>query len=43
MPEQQKVYTVDELVSMILQKLNHERKDRADQKKTEDSGERKDV
>ena len=43
MPEQQKVYTVDELLSMILEKLNHERKDNADQKKTEDARERKAV
>jgi hypothetical protein len=43
MRERQKIYTVDELVSMILKKLNHERKERADQKETKDAGERKAV
>jgi hypothetical protein len=43
MREQQKIYTVDELVSMIQEKLNKERKDRADKKKTKDAGKRKAV
>jgi hypothetical protein len=43
MPEQQKVYTVDELMSMIREKLNSERKASADKKETEDAGERKAV
>lgn len=43
MCEQQKVYTVYELVSMIQKQLNDERKDNADKKKTEDAGKRKTV
>lgn len=43
MPEQQKVYTVDELMYMIREKLNSERKASADKKETEDAGKRKAV
>ncbi len=43
MCEQQKVYTVYELVSMIQKQLNDERKDNADKKKTEDAGKQKTV
>ena len=38
MREQQKVYTVDELMSMIREKLNSERKASADKKETEYAG-----